>query len=434
MNIVEIIATKRDGDAHTEAEIRFLMEGIVSGDIENYQASAWLMATRLNGMTVQETVWLTQAMIDSGDTVDLSSLGGIPVDKHSTGGVGDTTTLILAPLVAAAGGKVAKMSGRGLGHTGGTLDKMEAGGLNVNLDSDRFMQQVRDIGVAVISQTAKLVPADGILYSLRDVTATIDSIPLIASSVMSKKLACGAQAILLDVKYGDGAFMTDLKGAEELAQVMVDIGNGLGRRVKAALSSMDQPLGSAIGNALEFREAIEVLTGAKSDTALARVSRQLAAELLVMSEVCPDRAAADRRVEEVLSSGAAAAKLKEMISRQDGDPRIVDEPDRLPSSPVQHEVKSVESGFLKEIAARQLGLAALKLGAGRLKKSDVIDPASGIVLNRRIGDKIEVGDTLAVIHAATQEAADSAQQQVLQAISLSESSVAVSPEIAAWIE
>ncbi len=434
MNIVEIIGKKRDGQAHTKAEIRFLMQGIVSGDIENYQASAWLMATRLNGMTVQETVWLTQAMIDTGETVDLSALGGIPVDKHSTGGVGDTTTLILAPLVAAAGGKVAKMSGRGLGHTGGTLDKMEAAGLNVNLDSERFMQQVKDIGVAVISQTAKLVPADGILYSLRDVTATIDSIPLIASSVMSKKLACGAQAILLDVKYGDGAFMTELEGAKELARVMVDIGNGLGRRVKAALSSMDQPLGSAIGNALEFREAIEVLTGVRADTALARVSRQLAAELLVMSEVCPDRTSADQRVEEMLSSGAAAAKLREMISRQDGDPGIVDDPDRLPSSPIQHEVKANASGYVKEIAARQLGLAALELGAGRLKKSDVIDPASGIVLMRRIGDKIETGDTLAVIHSSSQEAANSAQRQVLESISLTDSKVPVSPEIAAWIE
>lgn len=434
MNIVELLAKKRDKAEHTLEELKFLMDGVVSGRVEQYQMAAWLMATRLNGMTVQETVWLTQAMIDSGDTVDLSELGGIPVDKHSTGGVADTTTLILAPLVAAAGGKVAKMSGRGLGHTGGTLDKMEAGGLNVNLDSDRFMKQVQEIGVAVISQTAKLVPADGILYSLRDVTATIDSIPLIASSVMSKKLACGAQAILLDVKYGDGAFMTELEGAKELAKVMVDIGNGLGRRVKAALSSMDQPLGSAIGNALEFREAIEVVTGRKSDTALARVSRELAAELLVMSEVCPDRASADARIEEVLSSGKAAAKLKEMIRMQDGNPEIVDRPEKLPQAPIEHLVKATSDGYLQTIAARQLGLAALGLGAGRLKQSDKIDPSVGIVLEKRIGDKVLAGQTLAVIHAASTEAAQTAEQRILEAIALSSGPVEAPAEIAAWVE
>jgi pyrimidine-nucleoside phosphorylase len=434
MNIVELIAKKRDGREHTAAELDYLMKGVVSGVVEQYQMAAWLMAVRLNGMTVAETVQLTKAMIDSGDTVDLSELNGIPVDKHSTGGVADTTTLILAPLVAAAGGKVAKMSGRGLGHTGGTLDKMEAAGLNVNLETTRFMSQVKKIGVAVISQTAKLVPADGILYSLRDVTATIDSIPLIASSVMSKKLACGAQAILLDVKYGDGAFMTELEGAKELARVMVDIGNGLGRRVKAALSSMDQPLGSAIGNALEFREAIEVLTGQKSDSALARVSRQLAAELLVMSEVCPDRASADQKVEQVLTSGQAADKLKEMIRYQDGDPAIVDDPGKLPQAPVIHEVKASQSGYLESIAARQLGLAALGLGAGRLKKSDVIEPSVGIILQRRVGDPLASGDVLAVVHAADKAAAEVAEQKILEAITVSASPVEAPPEIAAWVE
>lgn len=434
MNIVELIAKKRDGQEHTLYELEYLMNGVVSGKVEQYQMAAWLMAVRLNGMTGQETVHLTRAMIDSGDTVDLSELGGIPVDKHSTGGVADTTTLILAPLVAAAGGQVAKMSGRGLGHTGGTLDKMEAAGLNVNLESERFMRQVKEIGVAVISQTAKLVPADGILYSLRDVTATIDSIPLIASSVMSKKLACGAQAILLDVKFGDGAFMTELEGARELARVMVDIGRGLGRRVKAALSSMDQPLGSAIGNALEFREAIEVLTGKSADTALARVSRQLAAELLVMAEVCSDRKAADAKVEEVLASGRAAAKLKEMIKHQDGDPSIVDDPGKLPQAPIEHVVKAPQSGHLESIAARQLGLAALGLGAGRLKKTDVIDPSVGIILHKRIGDKIASGDLLAVVHAADREASLVAEKRILEAITVSQSAVQPPPEIADWVE
>lgn len=434
MNVVEVIAKKRDKGEHSREELEFLMQGVVNGQVEQYQMAAWLMATRLNGMTARETAWLTQAMIDSGDTVDLSELGGIPVDKHSTGGVADTTTLILAPLVAAAGGKVAKMSGRGLGHTGGTLDKMEAAGLNVNLDSERFMSQVKSIGVAVISQTARLVPADGILYALRDVTATIDSIPLIASSVMSKKLACGAKAILLDVKYGDGAFMTELEGAKELARTMVDIGNSLGRKVKAALSSMDQPLGSAIGNALEFREAIEVLTGLRPETALTRVSKQLAAELLVMSKVCRDRAEADARVEQTLTSGQAAAKLREMIRFQDGNPDIVDNPDLLPQAPVRHEVKVSQSGYLSAIAARQLGLAALGLGAGRLKKSDTIDPAVGIILHKRVGDQLTQGDLLAVVHAARESAAAEAERQILEAIAISAETVPRPAEIAAWVE
>jgi pyrimidine-nucleoside phosphorylase len=434
MNVVEVIAKKRDKGEHSREELEFLMQGVVNGQVEQYQMAAWLMATRLNGMTARETAWLTQAMIDSGDTVDLSELGGIPVDKHSTGGVADTTTLILAPLVAAAGGKVAKMSGRGLGHTGGTLDKMEAAGLNVNLDSERFMSQVKSIGVAVISQTARLVPADGILYALRDVTATIDSIPLIASSVMSKKLACGAKAILLDVKYGDGAFMTELEGAKELARTMVDIGNSLGRKVKAALSSMDQPLGSAIGNALEFREAIEVLTGLRPETALTRVSKQLAAELLVMSKVCRDRAEADARVEQTLTSGQAAAKLREMIRFQDGNPDIVDNPDLLPQAPVRHEVKVSQSGYLSAIAARQLGLAALGLGAGRLKKSDTIDPAVGIILHKRVGDQLAQGDLLAVVHAARESAAAEAERQILEAIAISAETVPRPAEIAAWVE
>lgn len=433
MNVVELLAKKRDGLAHTQEEIQFLMNGVASGQVELLQTAAWLMATRLNGMTNQETVWLTQAMIDSGETVDLSELGGIPVDKHSTGGVGDTTTLILAPLVAAAGGQVAKMSGRGLGHTGGTLDKMEAAGLNVNLSGDRFMAQVKKIGVAVISQTAKLVPADGVLYSVRDVTATIDSVPLIASSVMSKKLACGAQAILLDVKYGDGAFMADLDGARALAEVMVDIGSRMGRRVKAALSSMEQPLGSAIGNVLEFRAAIDVLTGASKDCALARVSRQLASELLVMADLAPDRDAAGQKVQQLLDSGEAARKLEQLIEHQDGDPDIVAHPDKMPKAPVLHDVKAKEGGYLQSLAARKLGLAGLKLGAGRLRKSDPIDPAVGIILRKRVGDPIEPGHVIAQVHAADQDAALSAEVDILESMSLSEQPVTVGPELSEWV-
>lgn len=430
---VEVISKVRDKKALTEEEIKFFISGLADGTVENLQAAAWLMAVRLNGLSEQETVWLTQAMIDSGETVDLSSLGGIPVDKHSTGGVGDTTTLILAPIVAAAGGKVAKMSGRGLGHTGGTLDKMEAAGLNVNLSSEEFLQQVNEIGVAVISQTAKLVPADGVLYSLRDVTGTIDSIPLIASSVMSKKLACGAQAILLDVKYGDGAFMPDLESARELARLMVDIGRGLGRHVKAALSSMNQPLGSAIGNALEFREAAQVLTGKRADTSLAKVSRQLAAEMLVLTQLCPDRATATERVSELLASGEAAQKLRQLVKAQGGNPEIVEHPELLPEAPVQFSVKVKESGYLAGLAARQLGLAGLKLGAGRLRKSDPIDPSVGLIMKKRVGDKLEPGDELALVHAADEESAKAASLEVLRAVSLSAEPVAVEPEIAEWV-
>lgn len=431
---VDVISRVRDKQALTEEEIRYFISGIADGRVELHQAAAWLMAVRLNGMSAQETAWLTQAMIDSGETVDLSSIDGVPVDKHSTGGVGDTTTLILAPLVAAAGGKVAKMSGRGLGHTGGTLDKMEAAGLTVNLSSEEFLKQVRDIGVAVISQTATLVPADGVLYSLRDVTGTIDSVPLIASSVMSKKLACGAQAILLDVKYGDGAFMPCLDSARELAKMMVDIGNGLGRRVKAALSAMDCPLGSAIGNALEFKEACEVLNGSKSDTALARVSSRLAAELLVLAGLCRNVEEAADKVADLLQSGKAAEKLEALIRAQRGNPDIVQNPDLLPKASLQVEVKVEKGGYLSGLAAKKLGLAAVKLGAGRLRKTDPVDPAVGIVLQSRVGDRLQAGDTLAVVHANDADKAREAAQDIQSAAQWSQDPIGSPDEIADWVD
>lgn len=430
---VDVISKARDNIALTQEEINFFISGIANEEVELHQAAAWLMAVRLNGMSRRETIWLTEAMIASGDTVDLSSLGGIPVDKHSTGGVGDTTTLILAPIVAAAGGLVAKMSGRGLGHTGGTLDKMEAAGLKVDLSSQQFLQQVRDIGVAVISQTATLVPADGILYSLRDITATVDSVPLIASSVMSKKLACGAKAILLDVKYGDGAFMPCLSSARELAELMVDIGRGLGREVKAALSSMEQPLGSAIGNALEFREACEVLTGKKNSTSLAKVSQQLASEMLILTGICPDSETATQKVQNLVSSGAAAEKLKQLIAAQGGDPGIVENPDLLPEAPVKRKVQVTETGYLSSLKARQLGMAGLKLGAGRQRKTDIIDPAVGIVVKKRVGDFLDIGEDLAVIHASTDESAQAAEVEFRQALGLSQSEIKAEPAIKEWV-
>jgi pyrimidine-nucleoside phosphorylase len=431
---VEVIARTRDQLPLTESEIRTFILGVGDGSVEANQVAAWLMAVRLNGLSKEETVWLTQAMIDSGEVVDLSSLGGVPVDKHSTGGVGDTTTLVLAPLVAAGGGQVAKMSGRGLGHTGGTLDKMEAAGMTVNMSSERFLKQVRDIGVAVISQTAKLVPADGVLYSLRDVTATVDSVPLIASSVMSKKLACGAGAIVLDVKYGNGAFMPCLDSARDLANLMVDIGNRLGRKVMAALSPMEQPLSRYIGNALEVRKALDVLTGRRKGTPLEQVSCQLAARLLFLSGVCSDLEESEAKVKALLDSGAGAEKMKELIQAQEGDPRIVDDPELLPKAPIVRTVEMPESGYLKSLGARQLGLAALRLGAGRLRKSDRVDPSVGLVLQRRIGDRLEAGDPICEIHAADVASAAQAKTEVLKAVELSPEPVQAQQLITEWVE
>ena len=418
MNPVELIRRKRNGENHSQAEIDWIIGEITAGRMESYQAAAWMMAVWFRGMSDPETAWLTQAMINSGDTVDLSSLDGKTVDKHSTGGVGDTTTLILAPLVASAGALVAKMSGRGLGHTGGTLDKMEAAGLNVDLEGEEFLQQVRDIGVAVISQTKKLVPADGILYSLRDVTATIDSIPLIASSIMSKKVACGADCILLDVKFGDGAFMTRLEDARELAQKMVAIGRQLGRQVRAALSSMDQPLGTHIGNALEFKEAAAILRGENTDSDLAKVALTLASHLLVMAEVSPSLESAEARCQELMSSGQALERLRQLVEAQKGDPRIVDQPELLPQAPLVCPVEAPNAGYVTRFAARQLGETAMTLGAGRLKKGDAIDPAVGIVLAKRLGDKVEAGEPLAWLHARNEASADRAKKQLLSALAV----------------
>lgn len=434
MTPARLIECKRDGKAHTEAEIRFMTEGITSGAVKPYQATAWLMAIWFRGMSDDETAWLTQAMIDSGDLVDLSSIPGIKVDKHSTGGVGDTTTLVLAPIAAAAGARVAKMSGRGLGHTGGTLDKMESiPGLQVDLRAEQFLDQVRRIGIAVISQTKKLVPADGILYSLRDVTATIDSIPLIASSVMSKKIACGADAIMLDVKFGDGAFMPTLDQARQLARSMVDIGERLGRRVKAALSDMEQPLGTHIGNALEVREAIRILRGELGGSDLARVAFRLAAQLLVMAGLQPDEQRAMARVQELVSCGQAADKLKQLIGAQGGDARVVDDLDILPQAPIQVAFPAPASGFLTRLRARGVGVAAMALGAGRASKEDLIDPSVGMVLQARVGDPVQRGEPLAVLHAADEGKLAQAQELLAQAVEIGDKRPEVSPLIREFV-
>lgn len=427
MNAAELIRKKRDGETFTRAEIQWWIEGASRETIPTYQTAAWLMAVWFKGMTDQETAWLTEAMIHSGDTVDLSPLKGAKVDKHSTGGVGDTTTLILAPLLAAAGAQVAKMSGRGLGHTGGTLDKMEAAGLNVDLTREQFLAQVETEGLAVISQTKSLVPADGVFYALRDVTSTIDSIPLIASSIMSKKIACGADCILLDVKYGAGAFMSNFEEAKILARSMVEIGNNLGRTVRAALTPMEQPLGTHIGNALEFREAIAVLTSGKVDSDLGRVALQLASHLLVMAELATDLAAAESKLLELLKSGAAAERLKALIRAQGGDPAIVDEPERLPRAPILHPVAAPEGGRIGALNALKLGKAALTLGAGRQRKEDKVDPAVGIVLEKRLGDPVESGETVAVLHAPDESRAQEAERQFLEALAIQAHSPTLEP-------
>ena len=416
----QFILRKRNRLEHSAEEIRdFILAYAADKGVESYQMAAWLMAVWFNGMTVPEVAALTQAMIDSGDVVDLSSLPGVKVDKHSTGGVGDTTTLILAPLAAAAGAMVAKMSGRGLGHTGGTLDKLESvPGMRVSLTPQEFLDQVRRIGVAVISQTGNLVPADAKMYALRDVTATVDSIPLIASSVMSKKLACGADCILLDVKYGRGAFMTTVEDARILARQMVDLGNHMGRRVRAVISDMDQPLGTLIGNALEVREAIEILRNERPGSAVETVSVELAAHLLQMAEICPTLDQARERVRELLVSGAGLRKLAEMFAAQGGDARVTEDLSLLPQASIIEPVLAPESGYVTSIHAQKIGFAATALGAGRQRKEDPIDPAVGLEMTHRVGSKIEKGQPLAILHANKPETIAPARELILSSITI----------------
>ncbi len=430
MRAYDLIRKKRDGEAHTRAEIEFLIREFTQGRVETYQMTAWMMAVFLRGMNDDETGWLTEAMVESGDKVDLSSIPGVKVDKHSTGGVGDTTTLILAPLAAAAGAKVAKMSGRGLGHTGGTLDKMESvPGLRVDLSPEKFLAQVREIGVAVISQTGTLVPADGKMYALRDVTATVDSIPLIASSIMSKKLACGADAILLDVKFGHGAFMKNLDDARKLAHSMVAIGQRLGRKVRAALSDMEQPLGTHIGNALEFREAIEILRGERPGSALAHVASELAAHLLDMAGLSGSLEEARREAQRLVDTGKAADKLRELIAAQGGDARVVDDPDLLPRAAIQEEFLAERDGFVASLEAETLGRAAMELGAGRVRKDDPIDHAVGVVLHKRLGDPVEKGEKLLTFHANEASKLEPARHLVRAALSVAAQAPAARPLI-----
>jgi pyrimidine-nucleoside phosphorylase/thymidine phosphorylase len=419
MHPVQLILKKRNGGKHTPEEIRFLIQEMSAGRLESYQLAAWLMAVWFRGMDYEETDVLTQAMIDSGDQIDLSSIDGVKVDKHSTGGVGDGTTLVIAPIVAAAGGRVAKMSGRGLGHTGGTLDKLESiPGMRVDLTQQQFLQQVRQIGLAVISQTGKLVPADGQMYALRDVTGTVDSIPLIAASVMSKKLACGADAIVLDVKFGHGAFMKSLADARKLAETMVAIGRLRGRQVRAALTSMEEPLGSQIGNALEVDEAVRILRGERKGTSLETVAYELAAHLIVMSHHAPHLEAARDQVRQLVDSGQALAKLGQLIEAQGGDRRVCDQPELLPQARQKIAFNSPAGGFVGSIAAETIGTAAMWLGAGRQTKKDVIDPAVGIVLHVEKGQPVQPGDRLATLHVNDSTHLAAAQELLAQSFTI----------------
>ena len=399
MRMVDLIAKKRDHIELTTEEIEWMIRNYTDKVIPDYQMSAFLMAVVFNGMTPAERLALTQAMVGSGEVVDLSAIEGIKVDKHSTGGVGDKTSLILGPLVASMGVPVAKMSGRGLGHTGGTLDKLESiSGMTIELDMERFIEQVNEIKLAIIGQTGNLAPADKYLYALRDVTATVESIPLIASSIMSKKIAAGADAIVPDVKFGAGAFMKTLEDAKQLAQAMVEIGRDAQRQTVAFLTDMNQPLGLAIGNALEVKEAIETLKG-HGPKDLEELVLQLASQMVVLAKKAPDVETAYEQLKEKLHRGEAFNKFKEFVQAQGGDVAQIENPDLLPKADSIIPVKASQSGYVHQIDALSIGLAAMKLGAGRATKDDMIDMAVGVVLDKKVGDSVGEGDVLAYIHA-----------------------------------
>ncbi len=397
--MVDIIEKKRDGKELTTQEINFFIEGYTKGDIPDYQASALAMAIYFQDMNDRERADLTRAMVNSGDTIDLSGIDGIKVDKHSTGGVGDTTTLVLAPLVASLGIPVAKMSGRGLGHTGGTIDKLESvKGFHVELTKEQFIDLVNRDKVAVMGQSGNLTPADKKLYALRDVTGTVNSIPLIASSIMSKKIAAGADAIVLDVKTGDGAFMKTEKDAEELAHAMVRIGNHVGRKTIAIISDMSQPLGFAIGNVLEVKEAIETLQG-KGPQDLTDLVLTLGSQMVILAKKAETTQEAKAMLREAITSGKAIAKFKEFLQNQGGDASVVDDTAKLPQAKYQIELPAKKSGYVSRMVADEIGVASMLLGAGRATKEDTIDLAVGIVLHKKVGDKVSEGESLLTIHS-----------------------------------
>ena len=418
MHYTELIEKKRDGFTHTKEEIEFIIRGVTDGSMPDYQLTAWMMAVCFRGMTDEETAYLTDAMMHSGDVVDLSDLEGIKVDKHSTGGVGDTTTLIVAPLVAACGGTVAKVSGRGLAHSGGTLDKLESvPGVSVEKSLDEFKRIVRKTGLCVIGQSGNLDPADKRMYALRDVSGTVPSIPLIASSIMSKKLASGAEAIVLDVKTGGGAFMRTVDEARKLASLMVKIGRHLGRNTVAVITDMDRPLGMAVGNGLEMREAIEGLTGKiPYNDPLMQVSFVLAGRLLMLSNIASAQEEAEIMLKKAVEDGSGFTRLRSMLEEMGGDVRYVDDPNLLVRTKRIVPIYTDRTGYIKKLDAKSIGLAALLLGAGREKAGDTVDPAVGILMKKRCGDRIEKDEPIAYMYVNDETNLDEAVSKLVNAV------------------
>ncbi|KAA0550345.1 pyrimidine-nucleoside phosphorylase [Bacillus sp. BGMRC 2118] len=422
MRMVDIIEKKRDGEALTKEEIHFVIQGYTNGEIPDYQMSAFSMAIYFQDMSPEERAYLTMAMVESGDQIDLSMIEGIKVDKHSTGGVGDTTTLVLGPLVAAVGVPVAKMSGRGLGHTGGTIDKLEAvDGFTVEISSNQFVDLVNEHKIAIIGQSGNLTPADKKLYALRDVTATVNAIPLIASSIMSKKIAAGADAIVLDVKTGAGAFMKDLEGSKQLAKAMVEIGNNVGRKTMAVISDMSQPLGLAIGNSLEVKEAIDTLQG-KGPKDLEELCLTLGSYMVYLANEASSLEEARQKLVDVMNNGEALETFKTFLANQGGDASVVDNPEKLPQASYIIEVPAQKDGYVSEIIADEIGTAAMILGAGRATKESTIDLAVGLVLNKKVGDAVTKGDSLVTIHSNS-ENVEEIMNRIYQSISLSDALV-----------
>ncbi|WP_010650767.1 pyrimidine-nucleoside phosphorylase [Oceanobacillus massiliensis] len=419
MRMYDIIEKKRNGEKLSSEEIKFFIDGYTNGAIPDYQISALLMAIYFQDMTEAERADLTMAMVESGDQIDLSAIEGFKVDKHSTGGVGDTTTLILAPLVASLDVPLAKMSGRGLGHTGGTIDKLESvKGFHVEISNEEFISLVNENKVAVIGQSGNLTPADKKLYSLRDVTATVNSIPLIASSIMSKKIASGADGIVLDVKTGAGAFMKDLDEAKELAHAMVSIGNRVGRNTMAVISDMSQPLGFAIGNALEVREAIDTLKG-NGPADLTELCITLGSQMVVLAGKAQNIEEARNMLRENLTNGKALAKFKQFLESQGGDARVADNPELLPQAPYKTELPAKSSGKIEKMIADELGTAAMMLGAGRATKESEIDLSVGLVLHKKVGDTVNAGESILTIHS-NQENVDEVIDKLYQSISITQ--------------
>ena len=415
MRAVDVISKKRDGGELTTEEIEFFISGFTGGEIPDYQASAWAMAVLLNGMTPRESTDLTMAMVASGEELDLTGVVPLAVDKHSTGGVGDKTTLVVEPIVAACGVPVGKMSGHGLGFSGGTLDKMESfPGFRTDLSIDEFKRQLGGVGLVLTGQTMDLAPADGKLYALRDVSGTVPSVPLIASSVMSKKIAAGAQAVVLDVKVGVGAFMKTLDQAEELAELMVDIGGRVDRRVVALIADMNQPLGNAVGNSLEVREAIDTLNG-KGPPDFVEHCVEVAGHMLRLARKSEDLTAAKATALAAISDGSGLQKFRELVMAQGGDGKFVDEPDRLPAAKHSKNVTSPNSGYVKTIDAAEIGRTAGELGGGRAKKGDAIDHGVGLVVHRKVGDEIVEGESLFTIYASHEADLAEAKSRALEA-------------------